>query len=405
MNERAEEVLVIIPARGGSVGVPRKNVRSLAGRPLIEWSIDDALRAPSVTRVVVSTDDAEIAAVSRAAGAEVVCRPADLAGPTASSESALVHTLDALASRDDYEPDLVVFLQCTSPLRQPDDIENAVQQLRSERADSLFSCCPSHGFLWRRGADSVSALNYDPARRPRRQDAPEDVVENGSIYIFRPSVLRQTGSRLGGKITTYPMRVVDSFQVDEPGDLELMEALIASRAQARRGARVSGLSRIELLLLDFDGVLTDNRVHVDQHGTESVTCHRGDGWGIARLREAGVQVAVVSTETNPVVAARCRKLRIACHHGVEDKRELVGRLIREAHLLPSEVAFVGNDVNDLGAMEQVGLAIAVADATPAALAAARWITERCGGDGAVREVADAILSARAAATEGVRRVA
>jgi len=399
------EVLVIIPARGGSVGVERKNVRLLAGRPLIEWTITDARRTPSVSRVVVSTDDPEIASVSKVSGAEVIRRPASLAGPAATSESALTHTLETLAAREDYEPDLVVFLQCTSPLRQPGDIENAIQQLLREGADSLFSCCPTHGFVWRREPDSVAAINYDPTARPRRQDAPEDVVENGSIYIFRPHVLRETGSRLGGTISTYEMRVMDSFQVDEPEDLDLMEALIASRVQAHPEERLSRLARIDLLLLDFDGVLTDNRVNVDQNGVESVTCHRGDGWGIARLREAGIQVAVVSTETNPVVAARCRKLQIPCHQGINNKRELVSKIIAEAHLLPGEVAFVGNDVNDLGAMESVGVAIAVSDATPAALAAANWITKRRGGDGAVREVADAILAARAGAAGGVRRVA
>jgi YrbI family 3-deoxy-D-manno-octulosonate 8-phosphate phosphatase len=390
-----EEVLAIIPARGGSVGIPRKNVRPLGGRPLIAWSIAHARRSPSVTRVVVSTDDAEIAAVSRRHGAEVVERPAALATATASSESALRHALDTLRAREGYAPDLVVFLQCTSPLRRPDDVEAAIETLRREEADSLFSCGPSHGFLWRREAHGPRPLSYDPAARPRRQDAPEDVVENGSIYLFRPWVLRETGSRLGGRIATYPMPLRDSFQVDEPEDLALLEALLASRAPARRPT--AALAEVELLLLDFDGVLTDDRVRVDQHGTEAVTCHRGDGWGIARLREAGVSVEVVSTETNPVVAARCAKLSIPCRQGVRDKRRLVAGRIAEAGLAPAQVAFVGNDVNDLGALELVGVPVAVADATAAARAAAIWVTERRGGDGAVREVADAILEARAAA--------
>lgn len=404
------EVLAIIPARGGSQGIRRKNVRLVAGRPLITHTIAHAQATPSITRIVVSTDDAEIAAVSRAAGADVVDRPAELAGATATSESALSHTLHILQQDEGYEPDLVVFLQCTSPMRRPDDIENAVGTLLQERADSLFSCAVSHGFVWRCAEPGPSPLNYDPLHRPRRQDAPRDVVENGSIYVFYPWVLQKTGSRLGGSIATYEMDVRDSFQVDEPEDLDLLEALIASRpesvVQPETHSRLAPevLARVELVLLDFDGVLTDNRVRVDQRGIEAVTCHRGDGWGVARLREAGITVEVVSTERNPVVAARCAKLGIRCHQGVDDKRELVSRLISEAHLLPAEVAFVGNDVNDLGAMDRVGVPIAVADATPAAAAAAVWITDRRGGDGAVREVADAILAARSAA-KGALRVA
>lgn len=397
-----EEILAIIPARGGSVGIPRKNVRALGGRPLIAWTITQALRTEAVTRVVVSTDDREITQVSRAWGAEVIERPSTLAGPTASSESALTHTLDTLEAREGYVPDLVVFLQCTSPFRQPNDIGDAIATLVDAEADSLFSCCPTHGFVWRQHDDGPRSLNYDHTRRPRRQDAPEDVVENGSIYVFAPWVLRQENNRLGGKVATYPMRVRDSFQVDEPEDLALMEALLVSEVPK---ADPSLLAPLSLLLLDFDGVLTNNRVSVDQTGTESVTCHRGDGWGIARLRDAGVRVEVVSTETNPVVAARCAKLGIRCHQGIADKRAAVGRIVADAKLSPRQVAFVGNDVNDLGALEQVGVPIVVADATPAAKAAAIWVTERIGGDGAVREVADAILAARAELSEGVRRVA
>ncbi|MFK7988484.1 MAG: NTP transferase domain-containing protein [Sandaracinaceae bacterium] len=396
------EVLAIVPARGGSTGIVRKNVRPLGGRPLIAWTLAQARRTPAITRLVVSTDDTEIADVSRAWGAEVVERPEHLAGATASSESALIHTLTVLEEEEGYVPDAVVFLQCTSPFRQPDDIQRAVETFIATGADSLFSACPTHGFVWRvdplRGP---TALNYEPTARPRRQDAPTDVVENGSIYVFSPSLLRDTGSRLGGRIAVHTMRMDDSFQVDEPDDLPRLEALLAHRAPAELPrTRLAGLS---LVCLDFDGVLTPNRVMVDQFGIESVTCHRGDGWGIARLREAGVSVVVVSTEENPVVSARCRKLGIPCEQGVRDKRALVSHMIRDRGLDPARVAFVGNDVNDLGAMDEVGVPIAVADATEPARAAAVWVTNAVGGDGAVREVADRILDARAA--RAVRRVA
>jgi YrbI family 3-deoxy-D-manno-octulosonate 8-phosphate phosphatase len=154
------------------------------------------------------------------------------------------------------------------------------------------------------------------------------------------------------------------------------------------------LQAIELLALDFDGVLTDNRVLVDQDGHEAVWCHRGDGWGIARLLEAGVSVVVISTETNPVVAARCRKLGIPAVQGCADKQGALRSEADERHLSREHVAYVGNDVNDLACLGWAAISIAVADAVPAVRAVARLITSAPGGYGAVREVADWILAAR-----------
>jgi YrbI family 3-deoxy-D-manno-octulosonate 8-phosphate phosphatase len=423
-------ILAIIPARGGSKGIPRKNVLPLAGRPLIAHSIAQALASRQVTRVVVSTDDAEIAAAARVAGAEVVVRPAEISGDTAASESALLHVLDTLQAHEGYLPDLVVFLQATSPVRLPADIDGAIDTLLRERADSVFSACAEHFTgRWRRAADGTATpVNFAPGRRPRRQEYPVEYLENGSIYVFRPAVLRETGSRMGGRIALYPMPALRSLQIDEPGDFAVIEALLAvmpdgggdtAAASARAGAsdiaptptadaplrapcaapppaatqrHPPGLAQVRLLLLDFDGVLTDNRVWVDQDGHESVACSRADGYGIGRVRRAGIEVLVVSTEENPVVAARCRKLGIACRQGVHDKLPLVQGLARERGLGPEQIAYVGNDLNDLECLRWVGWPVAVADALPAALAAARLVTHSPGGAGAVREVCDWLVA-------------
>jgi YrbI family 3-deoxy-D-manno-octulosonate 8-phosphate phosphatase len=153
-------------------------------------------------------------------------------------------------------------------------------------------------------------------------------------------------------------------------------------------------SAIRLLVLDFDGVMTDNRVLVDQDGREAVWVHRGDGWGIARLRDAGVPVVVISTETNPVVAARCRKLQIDSIQGCDDKLTALQRLACERNIDRESIAYVGNDANDLDCLKWVGLPIVVPDAETEVRAAAKRITSRAGGWGAVREVADWILGAR-----------
>lgn len=222
--------LALIPARGGSKGIPRKNIRLIAGKPLLAYSIEHAFQTPSISRVIVSTDDAEIGEVAAEFGAEVVWRPAEISGDSATSESALVHALDHLHTTDGYQADLVVFLQATSPLRQPTDLQNAIDKLHTEQADSLLSVGPIHGFVWRESVEGITSLNYDYAQRPRRQDiAHTDWLENGSFYLFKPWVLRQLNNRLGGKIALYPMHALDSFQVDEPGDLELMEYLLKIR--------------------------------------------------------------------------------------------------------------------------------------------------------------------------------
>lgn len=156
------------------------------------------------------------------------------------------------------------------------------------------------------------------------------------------------------------------------------------------------LSGVGLLVLDFDGVLTDNRVLTDQNGVEAVLASRGDGMGIGMLREAGVHAAVISKEENPVVAARCRKLKLRCVQGINDKLPELKKLAAELGVDRSRCAYVGNDVNDLECMGWVALPIAVADAEPAALRAAIAVTSRVGGHGAVREVIDRILEDRAA---------
>lgn len=221
-------VLAIIPARGGSKGIPKKNIKPILGKPLLAYSIEQAWATPAVNRVIVSTDSADIAAVAEQYKAEVVLRPAEISGDKASSESALLHVLDYLRETEQYEPDLVVFLQATSPMRRPDDIQNAIETLQRENADSLLSVAPFHGFLWRRTSDSVMSFSYDYQHRQMRQDAPEDFVENGSIYVFKPQILRKYNNRLGGKIALYPMRPIDSFQIDEPDDIVLIEALMTT---------------------------------------------------------------------------------------------------------------------------------------------------------------------------------
>jgi CMP-N,N'-diacetyllegionaminic acid synthase len=218
-------VIAIIPARGGSKGIPGKNIRPLNGKPLIAYSIEAAREAQMVDQVYISTDDTQIAQVATDYGASIIHRPPELATDTASSESALLHALEAI-EESEVQPELVVFLQCTSPLRTSTDINLAIQQLRAEGADSLLSVSPSHRFLWHQVDGAAESINYDYRHRRRRQDMNPQYVENGSIYIFKPWVLKEFGNRLGGKISLFPMSEVAAHEIDSIQDFKIAEFLI-----------------------------------------------------------------------------------------------------------------------------------------------------------------------------------
>lgn len=218
-------IIAIIPARGGSKGVPGKNIRNLGGIPLLGHSIRHAMESALVNEVYVSTDSEEIAAIAREFGASVIERPAELANDAASSESALLQALDTLAENRP-DPELVVFLQGTSPFRRPDDIDAAIRRLRDTGADSLVSVAPSHRFLWQEGDGGYAeSLNYDYGNRPRRQDMRPQYVENGSIYVFSPELLRQKQNRLGGKVCLYVMDEVTALEIDTPLDFQVAEVI------------------------------------------------------------------------------------------------------------------------------------------------------------------------------------
>ncbi|MEE2960664.1 MAG: acylneuraminate cytidylyltransferase [Myxococcota bacterium] len=383
-----EEVLAVIPARGGSKGIPRKNLVEVGGLPLIAHTIRHAQRANSITRVVVSTDDSEIITEAESFGADVVKRPSGLSGEFASTESALKHTLEFLKLTEGYEPSLVVLLQCTSPLRRGGDIDAAYVQFKETDADSLFSGSRVQGFIWRMKADGVEPT-YDYANRPRRQDTHLEMVENGSIYIFKPYLILEHENRLGGKITCFETDPLDGFQIDEPEDVGLFNALF----QIGRGLGQS-FTPVDpkMLVLDFDGVMTNDRVFVSEEGVESVICYRGDGPGIRKVEEHGVKVIVLSQERNPVVRRRCEKLSVECHHGYHDKLTKLKSIAEERGVDPENIVYVGNDLNDVECMQWVSWPVAVQDARPEVIEHARFITQSRGGQGAVREICDLITA-------------
>lgn len=405
------EAVAIIPARGGSKGVPRKNLRRVGGVPLVARAIASARRSGAIDRIVVSTDDLEIAAVAREWGAEVVERPADISGDTSSSETALVHALDALAARG-IEVGVVTFLQATSPFIDPGALAEAVGLVRARRFDCVFSALETYGFLWRRVpaaaehaagaavghsdhtgcvASHAVAINHDAAHRPRRQDREPHYLETGAFYVFDAAGFRTAGHRFFGRIGIVEVPERTAIEIDTVAQLE----------QARALATIVDVPEhidVDAVVTDFDGVHTDDTATLDEAGGESVRVSRVDGMGVALLRRAGIPLLILSTETNPVVTARARKLRADVRQGVDDKAAALTTWAQDAGIPLSRIAYLGNDVNDLACLELVGWPVAVPGSHPLVLAAARTVVDRPGGAGAVRALAERVLAGRDAAS-------
>jgi YrbI family 3-deoxy-D-manno-octulosonate 8-phosphate phosphatase len=383
------ETVAVIPARGGSKGVPRKNLRRVGGIPLIARAITSALAADRIDRVLVSTDDPEIAAVAREWGAEVVDRPADIAGDTASSESALLHAIDDLANRG-ILVETLVFIQATSPFIAAADLDDAIARVAHDDYDVVFSAVESWGFLWREtglGARGAVGVNHDVRTRPRRQERTPEFLETGAFYVMDAEGFRAAGHRFFGRVGIAVVPELTAIEIDTVEQLTMASALAPLFGPVVR-------IDVDAVVTDFDGVHTDDSVLVGQNGDEFVTVSRADGMGISLLRRAGVPVLILSTETNPVVAARARKLRVDVIQGLDDKADALAGWARDRGISLDRVAYLGNDVNDLACFELVGWPIAVPDAHPRVLAAARVVLGSGGGDGAVRELAESVVLTR-----------
>ncbi|MFD7890263.1 cytidylyltransferase domain-containing protein [Streptomyces albidoflavus] len=396
MRDPAPRVLAVIPARGGSKGVPGKNLAEVGGVPLVARAVHACRTARLVSEVLVSTDDPAIAEAARAAGATTVERPAPLSGDTATSEAAVLHALDTDEARHGRLADVVLLVQCTSPFLTADDVDGVTAAVL-EGADTAVTAAPCHCFLWRdlaTGATPSSGhgVNHDAAHRPRRQDRPEDLLETGAAYAMRGDGFRAVRHRFFGRtalVRTDPARVLE---IDDPHDLARARALapLLDRNEAP-GARRPGPGDVDAVVLDFDGTQTDDTVQIDAEGRERVSVHRGDGLGIAALRDAGIPLLILSTEQNPVVTARARKLRIPVLHGVDRKDEALKQWCDEQGVDPARVLYAGNDANDLACFALAGWPVAVASAHEPVRRAARAVTTAPGGRGAVREIASWLL--------------
>lgn len=383
--------LAVIPARGGSTGVPRKNLAAIGGVSLVARAIRAARDAATVELVVVSTDDDEIASAALREEAIVVRRPADLATATASSESAVYHAITSLAEEGMTLPEVTLLVQCTSPFIAPEDLDLVVRAIETSAGDSCLTVSPTHAFLWQEDESGEAVpVNHDGAHRlPRQQLAPQ-YVETGAVYGFRTAGFLEARSRFFGKVALAVVDAHRTLEIDEPFDLRLAHRWVEVLDDDRPRKEIP--RPVRAIVFDFDGVMTDNHALVLSTGEEGVVVDRGDGHGIARLRhETDVALLVLSTEENPVVVRRCEKLRVECITGVADKAPVLAKWLDNLGIDASNCVYVGNDTNDLGCMALAGYSIAPSNAVSEVKAVADLVLRNHGGHGAVRELIDLLF--------------
>jgi N-acylneuraminate cytidylyltransferase len=396
------KVLAVIPARGGSKGITRKNIKKMGNYPLIAYSIAAAQQAQVKLRTIVSTDDAEIAEIAQKYGAEVpFLRPAEYAQDHTPDLPVFEHAIKWLQENESYRPDIVIQLRPTSPFRPINLVDRAVQILLDHpEASSVRGVIPSQQNpykMWKVDSDGrmeplLKTKFSEPYNMPR-QKLPKTFWQTGHIDVVRVETILN-GSMSGESIFSCVIDPAFSVDLDSLEDWQRAEwklnLLKNQISLPDRGRKLENL-RPNLLVLDFDGVLTDDRVYVNQHGEESVAAHRGDGMGISLLKKNGIEVVILSTEKNPVVSARGKKLNVPVFQGITDKGSAIQQIMNERDMDPNEVIFVGNDINDLVCFPLVGLAVAVADAHPDLIREADLVLRKKGGQGAVRELCDQIL--------------
>jgi N-acylneuraminate cytidylyltransferase len=399
------EVLAIIPARGGSKGIPRKNIRNFAGYPLIAYSIAAGLQSELVTRVIVSTDDEEIACVAREFGAKTpFLRPAELAQDQSTDLPLFEQALQWLRENEGYVPDAVVQLRPTSPIRPVSLVDDAVRMLLdtpdADCVRGVVSAGQNPYKMWQIDPDSgrMSPLLKvegiaEPYNAPR-QALPAAYWQTGHIDAIRTRTILEKHSLTGDVILPLIIDSRYTVDIDTLSDWARYESVVysANLAMVTPGNRRRPLpDDIRLLVLDFDGVVTDNHVYVDDEGKEMVMAYRSDSIGVQALQKAGIQVIVLSSEMNPVVTARCRKMGISAVQGVLDKPVILQEYLHQQMIKNEQVVYLGNDINDTPCFPLVGCAVVVADAQPEAIRQADQVLTRNGGFGAVREMCDIIL--------------
>jgi len=377
--------IAIIPLRAGSKGIKNKNKRRLLGRPLFTWVLGEAIFS-NLDEIYVFTDDQWIIdyiieEYSWSSKVKVHFRSPESATDTASTEMAMEELADHLG----FKFDMLFLLQATSPLTSSEDINSAIKLLESEGFDSVLSVVKTHRFIWSKQGKS---LNYDYMNRPRRQDFEGLLVENGAVYGIKTETYKKTKNRLGGKIGILEMADDTLTEIDEPSDFLIIEQLLANRISSCKKTSTP----ISYFVMDVDGVLTDGTVSYTNQGEYTKDFSLVDGMGISLLNEHGITPVVITSEKSEIVAQRMKKLGIEhTYLGVKDKYSFLTKLLNDNNITRGEVAYIGDDINDLANIYSSKLSFAPANGTSKVLQASDLVLKKEGAKGAVREAIEILI--------------
>ncbi len=388
--------VAFIPVRGGSKSIPLKNIKNIAGHPLVYWTAKAANDCKNIDAVYVATDSEEIKNVVNGFGlpkVSVIDRSKESATDSASTESAMLE----FASK--YEFDNLYLIQATSPLLTAYDLEQGYAIFENEDTDSVLSVVRQKRFHWKCDDNGlVKPANYDVYHRPRRQEFEGYLVENGAFYITSRKLLLDSKNRISGNIRAYEMDEATYFEIDEPSDWIIVEKLLEQRTNKEE---ISKIPEIKMFLTDCDGCLTDGGMYYSENGDELKRFCTLDGMGFSFLRKKGIITGIVTGEDRELNRRRAKKLHIdILKGGVENKAEVILQLSDKYKIDLENIAYVGDDVNDLGAVKMVGYGCAVQNAAEEVKAVAKYVTKKRGGTGAVREVIDLIMQSQPYMEEG-----
>ena len=384
--------VAFIPVRGGSKSIPLKNIKPINGKPLVYWTIKAACGCQFIDKVYVATDSDKIAeAVSDMkksseaklfSKSEVISRSAESASDTASTESAMLE----FASKYDF--DNIVLIQATSPLLTSKDLDKGFVAFAEQNTDSVLSVVKQKRFHWENEPNGFShPTNYDVFHRPRRQEFDGYLVENGAFYITSKEDLLKTKNRVSGNIKAVEMNEDSFFEIDEPSDWVIIEALMK-----KNGIQApSEIPEIKLFLTDCDGCLTDAGMYYSEFGDELKKFNTRDGMGFAILRQKGILTGVITSESVDLNRRRAEKLKIDfLEAGCKNKLATIERICQEKAIKLDNVCYIGDDINDIEAVKSVGYGCCPANAIPEVINIADYVTKAKGGEGVIREVVSKI---------------
>lgn len=335
--------------------------------------------------VYVSTDDNEIAQVVESISSDIgiVERPANLATDDASTESVMLH----FAEKVNF--DVLITAQATSPLTTSFDFRKGLNLFFEGDYDSLLTGVREKRFYWIGEEDTASPVNYDYKERPRRQEFEGWIMENGAFYITTRELLIEEECRLGGRIGILGMDPKTAIEIDEQADWQDVESLLMDR---KRNVILENIPVIRLLVVDVDGTLTDAGMYYSEEGEMLKKFNTRDAKGLELVRNQGIEVAIMTSEDSNIVRARAEKLKIDhLFSGIKNKAPELKKLCERLSIEMTEVAYIGDDLNDLSCMKLVGLGCCPSDALPEVKKNSGYICRNKGGKGAVREVCDLLL--------------